>query len=222
MLNPAAELGDAITAYGVYSGIYKQDITFNHLCASDVGAEIAEDTETEIPYDNETERKYRRKFADTEATLEMLTDSIQAKVSSSGGNNSFAWELTDRGFFLKSNGTQVFKCDANGITVNGDGTFTGEIYASNIRSDSVDGYGGSFDGAGLQWGSVGTSQTSSGINTSLGYANFAQGVFNAYNTASYVKTSYLVDQHGYHYGPATVTINGTSYRIFAWVGGSPY
>lgn len=216
LVNPAAELGDAITAYGAYGGIYKQDITFNHLCASDIGAEITEDAETELAYENETERTYSRKFAEAEAELQILADNIEAKVSSEGGNTSFSWKLTDSGFFLYSNGTQVFKCDASGVTVNGDGTFTGNVYAGNIRSNGYDGYGGSFNGAGLTGGSVGTGQTSGGINASLGYANFAQGVFNAINTASYVKTSYIQDPWGYNYHPFDTTINGISCRIYAW------
>lgn len=214
LVNPAAELGDAITAYGAYGGIYKQDITFNHLCASDIGAEITEDAETELAYENETERTYSRKFAKAEAELQLLADSIEAKVSSEGGNTSFAWKLTENGFYLYSNGTEVFRCNSSGITVTGDGTFTGNVYAGNIRSDGNDGYGGYFDGAGLTGGSVGTGQTSGGINASLGYANFAQGVFNATNTASYVKTTYLQDKDGNNYYPLTIPVGNYNVLVF--------
>lgn len=60
---------------------------------------------------------------------------INAKVSSSGGANGFGWSLTDSGFILTSTinntSTNVFVCNKDGVYINGNGTFTGTIYAND-------------------------------------------------------------------------------------------
>jgi hypothetical protein len=85
------------------------------------------------------------------------------------------------------------------------GTIGGGEYGNIGRSDS-----------GIsEWNCNGT------IIDDLGFAIFSDKVFHNGETAEVVRTFYLVDSYGYHYGPTTVTINGTSYRIFAWNGGGP-
>lgn len=192
-MNPAAEIGDAITAHNVFSGLFEQDTTFNRLFLSDIGSAISEEAAVEMQYETNTDRRYNRKLAETaaqfaimsdrissfvtnqafQAALEVMANEISAKVSGTGGNtNSFAWSLSTDGFTLYANGAQVFKCDQTGITVNGNGTFTGEVYASNIRSDAVNGYGGSFSGSGITPASIVPAQCSEGFVQSLGYADF--------------------------------------------------
>lgn len=192
-MNPAAEIGDAITAYNVFSGLFEQNTTFNRLFLSDIGSAISEEAAVEMKYEMNTDRRYNRKLAETaaqfaimsdrissfvtnqafQAALDVMANQISAKVSGTGGNtNSFAWSLSTDGFTLYANGAQVFKCDQNGITVNGTGTFTGEIYAANIRSDAVNGYGGSFSGGGITPASIEPAQCSEGVVQSLGYADF--------------------------------------------------
>lgn len=147
-------------------------------------------------------------------------------------------------------GNGQFKVTSNGDLYANSGYFLGLVQASSIRSAYTDpdtpafGYfnggglekysvNGGYDGqigytnhggligGNLEYSTISTDYTSPGINTSLGYANFADDVFNARNTATYVKCQYLVDTSGYHYGPVSLTIDGTSYRFFAWSGGSP-
>lgn len=191
-MNPAAEIGDAINAYSIYSGLFEQETIFNRLMLSNIGSAINDEAEVEMQYENNTDRRYNRKLAETSAEFAILADrisstvtneqfqaalntmanQIDAKVSESGGNtNSFAWSLDSNGFYLYSNGALVFKCDRSGITVVGDATITGEVFASNIRSDAVDGYGGSFSGLGITPASIETAQCSSGVVQSLGYAD---------------------------------------------------
>ena len=117
-----------------------------------------------------------------------------------------------------------FKVSAAGDLEAASGWFTGNVVAKQIFSDythpgysfgtfngqgltdySV--YGGSggqlgyadnggIIGANLEYDTIETAQVSSGIETSLGYANFANGVFNATNTAGYVKTAAIIDSNG--------------------------
>lgn len=54
------------------------------------------------------------------SVIQQLSNSISAKVSSTGGvASSFAYELTDSKFKLVSNGNTVFECDSDGVEVRG-------------------------------------------------------------------------------------------------------
>lgn len=211
-MNPAAEIGDAITAYGIYAGLFDQEITFNRLFLSKIGSAISKEAEAEMQYDNAADRKYTRRLAETaaefailadrisaavsdaefQAALETMSNQISAKVSSTGGNSSsFSWSLTANGFVLYANGSKVFECNRNGITVTGDGTFTGNIYASNIKSTAIDGYGGSFHGGGITGGTVAAGTCTNGVQASLGYADYSNSVFNSGTRCGYMYTNYL-------------------------------
>lgn len=56
---------------------------------------------------------------DGSSKIEQNAQSISAKVEKTGGSQSFSWELLADGFVLKCGNTEVFRCDANGIVVNG-------------------------------------------------------------------------------------------------------
>lgn len=78
------------------------------------------------------------------------------------------------GIYIGTDGINLggkFRVDSGGNLTASSGTFNGSVRAGNIKSDGVDGYGGSFSGSGLSSGSVGIGKVSSGINKSLGYAD---------------------------------------------------
>lgn len=105
-----------------------------------------------------------------------------------GGTNSW-------GGYFGTNGLQLgrnFKVDMTGNLEAASGRFTGEVYAGNISyggdaghlwgeaisEGSVSGgWGGQIAG-----GTIGTFNTTGGINTSLGYADWAYGALNGWNT----------------------------------------
>lgn len=102
-----------------------------------------------------------------------------------GGTNS-------RGCYIGSNGIQFgknFKVDMNGKLTASSGRFEGTVYAGSIDYGGDAGY---FSGSGLSGDSVGagkivgnslsTGQFTEGVNASLGYADYANGVFNGWNT----------------------------------------
>lgn len=121
MMNPAAELGDAVTVNGVYSGIYQYTTEYGRLFKTDVSAPQDEEVDHEYPYETYGDRKIVRKFLETKAEFEVQSDEISAKVSQVGGNNtSFGWRLTSDGFVLTSRNTEVFKANNSGITVQGE------------------------------------------------------------------------------------------------------
>lgn len=108
------------------------------------------------------------------------------------------------GVYLGPDGLQLgtgFKVDAQGNLEATSGTFTGTVHASSIEYGGTAGY---FDGEGidtntilgnrLKYNTVSTAYTSEGINESLGYANFADSVFNGIDRAAYMDTKVLLVQ----------------------------
>lgn len=209
ILDPAAELGDGITVNGIYGGIFKLTLRSGVLHAADVSAPQDEEIDHEYQYTPASERKIERRLNNMQSELSVQADQIAAKVDETGGNSSFGWELTSAGFKLKSNGSDVMKVDSTGLTVNGDGNFTGTVQAKNI---AYGGSSGTLNGNGITSRSIGTSRVSSGINTSLGNADFSADVFSGAATAEYLKGKSVYVSGGqsfYVYGKQVVwaTIN---------------
>lgn len=188
ILDPAAELGDGITVNGIYGGIFKLTLRSGVLHAADVSAPQDEEIDHEYQYTPASERKIERRLNNMQSELSVQADQIAAKVDETGGNSSFGWELTSAGFKLKSNGSDVMKVDSTGLTVNGDGNFTGTVQAKNI---AYGGSSGTMNGNGITSRSIGTSRVSSGINTSLGNADFSADVFSGAATAQWTKAKNL-------------------------------
>lgn len=121
--------------------------------------------------------------------LEIGTRSLSFNGASwgSGGSN---------GMYLGPEGIQLgnAQLSTNGWVDITDGTFRGNTNAGGIRyGDSY----GSFSGEGLsshtvsgsrmKYNTISTSYTSSGINESLGYADYSNGVFNGWNSVNWIK-----------------------------------
>lgn len=246
-VNPLAELGDGLTVNGIYVGMYQQDLTFDQMMVSDIGAPYEEEMESEFSYEDSHERTYRRKFADIAADFEIHWNEITARVTREGTGDGFSWSLIETGFSVKAGNKVIFRVDKNGTYTDGTGVFSGQIkggsisigrnfsvdeagnlvcssaeitggsisigtnfsvdengymecygaefhgdiYAQNgyfygtVNAGNID-YGGNagyFDGSGLVASSVGTGRLTSGINTSLGYADYAYDVFQGYEDA---------------------------------------
>lgn len=82
ILDPAAELGDGITANGLYSGIYSMTTTYGRLCRAQVSAPFEEELESEYPFVSKSERKIQRKMAGISSELSVQADRITANVTS--------------------------------------------------------------------------------------------------------------------------------------------
>lgn len=146
--------------------------------------------------------------------------------------NNQTWGGTNtRGIYIGPSGIQLgknFKVDSNGNLTAASGSFTGTVQAGKIQ---YGGSNGTFDGYGLTggtvtggWGgaigggTITTANTAGGINASLGYADFANGVFNGWNTAGYVKASYgyftYIVMGGGTYAPRTYAIPGADGQTY--------
>lgn len=152
-------------------------------------------------------------------------DSLAYNNQTWGGTNSTGIYIGPSGIQLGKN----FKVDSAGNLTAASGTFTGAVHAGNIEYGGSAGY---FSGSGisshsltgnrLEYNTIGTSYVSGGINTSLGYADFAYGVFNGWNKAGDIWTGRLkvsgsCEMFGYKIGmksTAVATPSGGSKTIY--------
>lgn len=128
-----------------------------------------------------------------------------------GGTNSWGGYFGTSGIQLGRN----FKVDMAGNLEAASGRFEGTVYAGSIDYGGNAGY---FSGSGLSGGSVGagkivgnslgTGQFAGGVNTSLGYADFANGVFNGWNIVPSLST----EDKGLVIGGHRIAVASTSFR----------
>lgn len=147
----------------------------------------------------------------TESGLE-----IKGKIIATGGTiggftingnslstNSQTWKGTNKtGIYIGPEGIQLgknFRVDNLGNLEAASGKFTGDVYASSIKygksSDGKTDYG-TLSGSALTSGSVTNAEIKNstlqagkftkGVNTSLGYADYSNSVFNGGTTANYL------------------------------------
>lgn len=81
LLDPAAELGDAVTISDTYSALYRRDITFSSLMAADLAAPSDEEIEHEFPYIPKEDRVYKRETEFTRSQLKLNQNAITAEVT---------------------------------------------------------------------------------------------------------------------------------------------
>lgn len=125
LVDPAAEMGDAISVNDIYGGIYTRERTFGRLMITDVSAPNDEEINHEYKWETPTDRKLKREMEDVRATFAIQSDRIEARVAKIGGNNnSFGWVLTDSGHIWYSGSRQVMKVSASGLEITGKITAT--------------------------------------------------------------------------------------------------
>ena len=132
-----------------------------------------------------------------------------------GGTNTTGAYIGQSGIQLGKN----FKVDMQGNLAASSGTFTGNVYAGNIQYGNSAGYlsgsgisSGSISGNRLVANTVTTAYTSGGINTSLGYADFANGVFGGWNEASYAYIRSLHVTSDMYYRDYTVSPKSYTFK----------
>ena len=201
-LNPAAQLGDGVTIENTYGGLYSIETQYGAVSSSDIAAPGEEELDHEFSYEPKSQREVRRRFKNVESRLSIQADEISAKVSRTGGNEdaSFEWKLTDDAWRLYSIGSLIMRVNKDGLWVNGDGKFTGEVHAGNIKAGGSAGY-------------VGRSVLASGIRTSLDWADTAGDMFQGMSAVGNIFTGRLrvtgtVEMFGYRWGVKTAYING--------------
>ena len=212
-LDPAVELGDGIFVSDVFSSIYTMETKFGKTYVADISAPSEEETDHEFPYESQSQRESKRisrRVSQTESRLDVQAGEISAKVSSVVGDetSSFSWSLKEDKWEIRANGKLILKVDEEGLYVNGNGRFTGNVYAGNIQA------GGSGSGR------IGTGILSSGVQTSLARADFSKEVFEGTGSATLLRCESMIFDD-YIIARQSVTINGQTIRYLGWTYPSP-
>ena len=189
-----------------------------------------------------------RIFAGSSTVLKATKDGLEVKgkITATSGTiggftinsnyisyNNQTWGGTNsKGIYIGISGIQMgknFKVDSAGNLTAASGTFTGYVNAGRIRYGEDNGYGTlngggitsrSISGGTISYSTLTTANMIDGINSSLSYADFANGVFNGWNTAGYVSATWgyfsYISMGGTAYGPTSYTFkdgNGQSITI---------
>lgn len=139
LLDPSAEIGDAVNMRGAYGGIYTREREFGRLMKADVSAPHDEEINHEYAYETPTERKFARQIDDVKASLIIANDRIDASVSQTGGTtSSFGWSLTSDAHRWYANGQEVMAITASGLSVKGNvQATTGTIGGFTISASAI-------------------------------------------------------------------------------------
>lgn len=140
LLDPAAEMGDAVNARGTYFGIYARERTFGRLMKADVSAPHDEEINHEYQFESPERREFKRSIDEVKASLIIANDNIEAKVSqeSPEGQTSFSWKLLSDSHKWYANGQEVMSVSASGLKVTGEvQATTGKIGGFNISASAI-------------------------------------------------------------------------------------
>ena len=80
LLDPAAEIGDGITAGGIYSVLARADVTFDGLYSADIAAPGGDEVEDEYPYKSRAQRQSERELARIRSSIIKTAESITLRV----------------------------------------------------------------------------------------------------------------------------------------------
>lgn len=239
ILDPAAELGDGITANNVYGGIYTMSTRFGPQCRATVSAPSEEELDHEYPYVPKQERKVFRSLynlsselrvqaglisaevserkSDVESINGKLTvqaGEISAKVNRTGGSSSsFGWVLDDSSWTIKANSRDILKATKNGLEVYGKITATsGKIGGFDIQSNYLSYNNQTWGGTNTTGIYVGPSGIQLGKNFKVdasGNLTAASGTFSGYVRAGSIQ-----------YGGSNGTLSGAALKAGSVYGGS--
>lgn len=118
LLDPAVELGDAVTVDGHYVPLIALDTTFDPMLAPDISAPDADEIDDEYTYKSPTQRQIERNFAKARSLITKTSEEIMLKVEGIDGKY-----------------TEV-KTTLDGLTVT-DASGTTKINGSSIKTDNL-------------------------------------------------------------------------------------
>lgn len=237
LLDPAAEIGDAVNMRGAYGGIYTRERTFGRLMKADVSAPHDEEINHEYQFESPQERSFRRQINDVRASLIIANDNIEAKVSqeSPEGQTSFSWKLLADSHKWFANGREVMSVSESGLKVTGEVEATsGKIGGFNIAASAIWNNISSFGGTQSSGVYIGTNGiqlgqafkvTSSGAVTAtnisannmtltgtlnIGGTNITAAALRSGAQSAYSNGSYWSSGAGYGYSYNNATAYGTN------------
>ena len=121
LLDPAAELGDAVTVDGIYVPLIALDMTFDSMLAPDISAPDADEIDDEYPYKSPTQRQIERNMAKTRSLITKTSEEIMLKVEGIDGKYTEVKTTLDGLTVTDQSGTTRIK---------GSSIETGSLYVS--------------------------------------------------------------------------------------------
>ena len=95
LLDPAAEIGDAVTVGGYYSVIADISTEFDRACAPTISSPESDEIDDEYPYESKERRETNRKLAQTRSLISKTSEEILLQVENElqGLSSSFSVQL---------------------------------------------------------------------------------------------------------------------------------
>lgn len=139
LIDPAAELGDAVTVGGVYTVLAQMDTTFDSLMTADIGAPGQEEIESEYPYVSQQQSDINRQIAQTRSEISKTSEEIGLRVD--GLENQYAQlKVTIDGVTIEGPGGTTLidggKIDADELHVNA-ANINGQLTANQIDATNL-------------------------------------------------------------------------------------
>ena len=128
LLDPAVELGDAVTVAGLYVPLIALDMTFDPLLAPDISAPDADEIDDEYPYKSPTQRQIERNMAKARSLITKTSEAIMLKVEGIDGKYTEVKTTLDGLTVTDQSGTTKIK---------GSSIETGSIAAKSISADKL-------------------------------------------------------------------------------------
>lgn len=95
LLDPAVELGDAVTIGEIYSVIAEQNLQLDALYRADISAPAADEIDDEYPYKSPMQRQIERNMAKTRSLITKTNEEINLKVEGIDGRVSDITQTVD-------------------------------------------------------------------------------------------------------------------------------
>ena len=149
MLDPAAEIGDAVTVAGHYVPIISTDSTFDSILAVNISAPDADELDDEYPYKSKTQRQIERNMAVTRSLITKSAEEINLEIQGVDGRVSSLQLTLDgvtitgsdgvtriNGGKIAANSVTATQIDATNLKVAA-ANITGTLTASQIQTSSI-------------------------------------------------------------------------------------
>ena len=139
LLDPAVELGDAVTVDGIYVPLIAMDMTFDPMLAPNISAPDADEIDDEYPYKSPTQRQIERNMAKTRSLITKTSEEIMLKVEGIDGKYTEVKTTLDGLTVTDASGTTKI----NGSSIKTDNLYvdaaniTGTLTAAQIQTSSI-------------------------------------------------------------------------------------
>lgn len=133
LLDPAVELGDAVTVDGLYVPLIAMDMTFDPMLAPNISAPDADEIDDEYPYKSPTQRQIERNMAKTRSLITKTSEEIMLKVEGIDGKYTEVKTTLDGLTVTDQSGTTKIK----GSSIETGSITADKIDATNLKVDAA-------------------------------------------------------------------------------------